>query len=96
VNYQKARGTSAHSLTDNSDGLIAELESISYSSHVSIDIYSSLIPTDAHTLHGGEDHIFVGTFESCPDGWIEIGKVNLGSGVTLDGKSITHEGFKHF
>jgi thiamine-monophosphate kinase len=96
VNYQKVSGISAHSLTDNSDGLIAELEALSQASDVAIEIFAEFIPTDLHTLHGGEDHIFVGTFEKCPDDWIEIGRVSEGSGVTLDGVAITHKGFTHF
>ena len=86
----------AHSLTDVSDGLIAELESLAQASGVGIDIDSSKISTDIHTLHGGEDHVFVGTFKNLPVGWIEIGRVNASSGVRLDGKSITHRGFTHF
>lgn len=101
VNYEKVKGIAsssitANSLTDNSDGLIAELVSLSEASGVAIEILSKFIPTDVHTLHGGEDHIFVGTFEKCPVGWIEIGKVKAGLGVTLDGEAIAHQGFKHF
>lgn len=96
VNYEKVQGIKAHALTDNSDGLIAELQSISDASGVAVVISSTLIPTDIHTLHGGEDHIFVGTFEKCPTGWIEIGKVIAGSGVTLNEEPITHKGFTHF
>lgn len=96
VNYEKVQGITAHSLTDNSDGLIAELESLSKASGVAIEIFAEFIPTDIHTLHGGEDHIFVGTFEKSPEGWIEIGRVSEGSGVTLDGVAITHKGFTHF
>jgi len=85
-----------HSLTDVSDGLIAELESLGSASGVCIEIESSKIPTDAHTLHGGEDHVFVGTFTKLPSGWIEIGRVVNGAGVRLDGSAITHQGFTHF
>jgi thiamine-monophosphate kinase len=88
--------TLAHALTDVSDGLIAELESLSQASGVGIDVDSSKISTDIHTLHGGEDHIFVGTFTTLPEGWIEIGRVEAMSGVRLDGKVITHQGFTHF
>jgi thiamine-monophosphate kinase len=99
VNYSKIINldiTLTHALTDVSDGLIAELESLAQASEVGIDIDSSKIATDAHTLHGGEDHVFVGTFTSLPEGWIEIGRVDEGSGVRLDGKIITHQGFTHF
>jgi thiamine-monophosphate kinase len=96
IDYEKVMGISANSLTDNSDGLIAELESLSKASNVSLEISSAQLPTDIHTLHGGEDHIFVGTFEKCPAGWIEIGRVVAGLGVSLDGEPIASEGFKHF
>jgi thiamine-monophosphate kinase len=96
INYEKVKGISANSLTDNSDGLIAELESLSKASNVSLEIFSAQLPIDMHTLHGGEDHIFVGTFEKCPTGWIEIGRVVAGLGVSLDGEPIASEGFKHF
>ena len=96
VKYAKVKGITAHSLTDNSDGLIAELGSLSQASEVAIEIFSKFIPTDIHTLHGGEDHVFVGTFGKCPEGWMEIGNVVEGSGVTLDGAEITHKGFTHF
>lgn len=88
--------TLVHSLTDVSDGLISELQGIASDSHVGIELNSQNLPTDMHTLHGGEDHVFVGTFTKVPAGWIEVGKVVEGSGVKLDGVELTHEGFKHF
>jgi thiamine-monophosphate kinase len=96
VNYEKVLGIKANSLTDNSDGLIAELESLSKASKVLLEISSKNLPVDFHTLHGGEDHVFVGTFEKCPAAWIEIGRVVAGSGVSLDGDPIVSQGFKHF
>ncbi len=99
VNYskiEKLNASLAHSLTDVSDGLVAELESLASASSVSIAISSELIATDIHSLHGGEDHVFVGTFSQLPEGWIEIGKVGEGVGVTLDGQRIAHQGFTHF
>jgi thiamine-monophosphate kinase len=38
-------------------------------------------------LGGGEDHSLLATFDqgSVPDGWIEVGAVGVGEGVTVDG-----------
>ena len=99
VDYAKVEAldrSTVHSLTDVSDGLIAELEAIATASRVGIDLTSSFLPNDRHVLHGGEDHVFVGTFAKLPVGWIEIGKVTAGSGVRFDGSEISHEGFTHF
>ena len=85
-----------HSLTDVSDGLIEDLSSISKLSGVGIDLDSTKTTLDPHVLHGGEDHVFVGTFSAIPEGWIEIGVVTTEPGVRLDGKLISHQGFKHF
>ncbi len=85
-----------HSLTDVSDGLIEDLSSITKLSGVGIDLDSKKTTSDPHVLHGGEDHVFAGTFSVVPDGWIEIGIVTSEPGVRLDGVAITHEGFKHF
>ena len=99
VNYKKVQEldrTLVHSLTDVSDGLIEELNAIASGSGVAIELSSSLFGKDIHALHGGEDHVFVGTFSSTPAGWIEIGKVVEGSLVRLDGQVISHQGFMHF
>ena len=99
VNYEKLSHLdrlNVNSLTDVSDGLIEELTSIATMSGVGIEISSNFIQSEHHILHGGEDHVFVGTFREMPDGWIEIGRVTSGSGVRLDGELISHEGFKHF
>ncbi|WP_217899916.1 thiamine-phosphate kinase [Rhodococcoides kyotonense] len=93
----------ATSLTDVSDGLLADLGHICDASTVAIDVDTSrFVPSDdiasaAHRLGvpvfdwilgGGEDHAFAGTFPAdseLPDGWIAIGTVGEGSGVTVDG-----------
>ena len=93
---EKLDKKSCHCLTDVSDGLVAELESLASASRVSIEIESAKITSDFHTLHGGEDHIFVGTFTKLPEGWIDIGFVHSGEGVRIDGNHITHQGFTHF
>jgi thiamine-monophosphate kinase len=92
-----------HALSDISDGLISELGHISEASGVGISIDSNLLfagSEESHKsfiLHGGEDHHFVGTFpDEIPDGWIAIGKVISGNGVSVDGQSSHHEGFSHF
>ena len=46
-------------------------------------------------LNGGEDHVLLGTSTEVAPGFIEIGNVLEGSGVTLDGKEITAGGFAH-
>lgn len=41
-------------------------------------------------LAGGEDHAFAGTFSDSgdlPEGWVVIGRVHAGSGVTVDGST---------
>ena len=73
-----------------------ELSSIARLSEVGIELSSEHLKKDLHVLHGGEDHVFVGTFTQAPDGWIEIGKVVFGNSVRLDGEVITHQGFTHF
>ncbi|WP_247596278.1 MULTISPECIES: thiamine-phosphate kinase [unclassified Rhodococcus (in: high G+C Gram-positive bacteria)] len=97
----------ATSLTDVSDGLIADLDHIAEASSVAIDLHSESITLDdeivdaAHdlgssaldwALTGGEDHSFAGTFPadaSLPDGWIRIGWVREGAGVTVDGRKFS-------
>ncbi len=99
VEYEKVAKLNrafVHSLTDVSDGLVEELSSIARLSEVGIELSSEHLKKDLHVLHGGEDHVFVGTFTQAPDGWIEIGKVVFGNSVRLDGEIITHQGFTHF
>lgn len=48
-------------------------------------------------LHGGEDHRFLGTVSGdLPEGFFAIGKVIAGTGVTVDGTVVSHEGFDQF
>ncbi|MFC8181787.1 thiamine-phosphate kinase [Rhodococcus sp. NPDC057297] len=92
----------ATSMTDVSDGLIADLTHICEASSVAIDIEAErLVVSDdlkaaatelgvaalGWVLGGGEDHALVGTFRAgsmLPDGWVMIGTVRGGSGVTVD------------
>ncbi|MCQ4146165.1 MULTISPECIES: thiamine-phosphate kinase [Rhodococcus] len=103
--YQSAwdAAESAHSMTDVSDGLIADLRHLAEASHVRFDIFSAAVPTSPDVasaaealdvdpldwiLSGGEDHGFAATFGpevEIPSGWIVIGEVAAGSGVSVDG-----------
>ena len=50
-------------------------------------------------LNGGEDHAFAATFGSVadvPSGWVIVGKVNAGSGITVDGEPAQAAGWQHF
>jgi len=49
-------------------------------------------------LGGGDDHALLATFpERVPDGWLEIGTVSEGSGVTVDGREYDGPtGWTHF
>lgn len=53
----------------------------------------------AWVLQGGEDHAFVATFadeSAVPPGWVVIGSVSDGTGVTVDGESVVQSGWDHF
>ena len=50
-------------------------------------------------LQGGEDHAFVATFSDLahvPEGWVVIGSVVAGSGVTVNGEVVAQTGWDHF
>ncbi|MEV0946227.1 thiamine-phosphate kinase [Rhodococcus sp. NPDC049939] len=104
--YQAARAAAAagaHSMTDISDGLLADLGHICDRSGVGMslaranltvgdDIVAAAAAIGADhwdwVLTGGEDHCFAATFpagEALPEGWTEIGTVDDGSGVRVDG-----------
>ncbi|MGW4844620.1 thiamine-phosphate kinase [Nocardia brasiliensis] len=93
---------SPNSLTDVSDGLLADLGHIATASAVAIDLDSAALRDPAleqiaaaldadaaqWILTGGEDHAFVGTWPAgrpLPPGWVPIGRVCAGHGVTVDG-----------
>ncbi|MFM7874144.1 MAG: hypothetical protein ACKO8Y_05940, partial [Actinomycetota bacterium] len=46
-------------------------------------------------LGGGEDHVLLGSASAPIPGFVVIGKVLAGSGVTLDGKEIWTAGYSH-
>ncbi|MDV6276065.1 thiamine-phosphate kinase [Rhodococcus erythropolis] len=98
--YQSAwdAAESAHSMTDVSDGLIADLRHLAEASHVRFDILSETIPTapdvpsaaealDVDPLHwilsGGEDHGFAATFAP---------EVEIPSGWTVIGQVVPGSG----
>ncbi|MBF6128329.1 thiamine-phosphate kinase [Nocardia brasiliensis] len=91
-----------NSLTDVSDGLLADLGHIARASAVAIDLDSAALRDPAleqiaaaldadaaqWILTGGEDHAFAGTWPAgrlLPPGWVPIGRVCAGHGVTVDG-----------
>ncbi|AFU04275.1 thiamine-phosphate kinase [Nocardia brasiliensis] len=93
---------SPNSLTDISDGLLADLGHIAASSAVAIDLDSAALRDPAleriaaaldadaaqWILTGGEDHAFAGSWPAgrpLPAGWVPIGRVCAGHGVTVDG-----------
>ncbi|MEJ5998751.1 thiamine-phosphate kinase [Corynebacterium sp. H130] len=86
-----ARATGATSMTDNSDGLVADLGTIAERSKVTIDLESDAIAPDelqlkaaellgadpwAWILGGGEDHTLLATTaQAVPSGFRRIGRV---------------------
>ncbi|MGK8490267.1 thiamine-phosphate kinase [Nocardia asiatica] len=98
-----------HSLTDVSDGLLADLGHIAAASDAGIDLdpaalrdpalerIAARLDADAAQwiLTGGEDHAFAGTWAAdrpLPPGWVAIGRVVAGRGVTVDGVTPTGGG----
>jgi thiamine-monophosphate kinase len=108
IEYQKYRNIFAklNCAIDVSDGLVSDAAHLAQASNVGIDLHSEILrrselrELDAENcldwvLNGGEDHVLLGTSTVAVPGFIEIGKVLEGSGVTLDGKEITAGGFAH-
>ncbi|MGF0255460.1 thiamine-phosphate kinase [Rhodococcus erythropolis] len=101
--YQSAwdAAESAHSMTDVSDGLIADLRHLAEASHVRFDIVSAAVPTSLDVasaaealdvdpldwiLSGGEDHGFAATFG--PEVEIPSGWTVIGSVAAGSGVSV--------
>jgi thiamine-monophosphate kinase len=91
---------------DVSDGLVSDAAHLAKASNVRIDLNSdslrrsSLKEIDGEifmdwVLNGGEDHVLLGTSAHTIPGFIEIGTVLAGSGVTLDGREIAARGYSH-
>jgi thiamine-monophosphate kinase len=96
-----AAAAGATSMIDISDGLLAEARHLSEASGVAVDVrrdaFEVAEPLQAvgaalgadplqFILGGGDDHALLATFpDRVPDGWLEIGTVSEGSGVTVDG-----------
>jgi len=103
----------ATAMIDVSDGLLAEARHLSESSGVAIDVrrdaFEIAEPLQAvgaalgadpieFVLGGGDDHALLATFpDAAPEGWLVIGAVAAGSGVTVDGAAYDGPtGWTHF
>lgn len=96
-----AAAAGAHAMIDVSDGLLAEARHLAEASGVAIDVrrdaFEIAEPLQAvgaalgadpiqFVLGGGDDHALLATFpDAPPEGWLVIGSVSDGTGVTVDG-----------
>jgi len=108
INYQKYRESMGklNSAIDTSDGLLLDASRIAQASKVRINLYTEnmrssplhLLNSEKYlnwVLNGGEDHKLLGTCSEALEGFIEIGRVESGTGVFLDDKAISISGFEH-
>lgn len=100
----------ATSMIDVSDGLLRDGARVAAASGVRLALESRLLDPDLAVvreavgdaalecvLAGGEEHSLVATFPGdLPDGWRPLGRVEEGTGVTLDGRPETARGWDHF
>ncbi|GAB3940203.1 thiamine-phosphate kinase [Corynebacterium tapiri] len=98
-----ARATGATAATDNSDGLVPDLDLLARRSHVGINLDADALQPDdllqragelcgvdpwEWVLTGGEDHTLIATTASeAPSKFRTIGEVIRGEGVTVDGQA---------
>ncbi|GAB3616792.1 thiamine-phosphate kinase [Okibacterium endophyticum] len=86
----------ATAMLDVSDGLSLDAERLARASGVRVDVSAEAVRAIAaegnlqRGLRGGEDHALLATFppSSVPEGFVEIGRVRSGSGVTVDDSPI--------
>lgn len=99
-----ARATGASAMTDNSDGLVADLSTLARRSSVGINLDRGAIAPDSllykagaaldvdpweWVLAGGEDHTLLATTaKEAPSGFRVIGAVTRGQGVSVDGQLV--------
>ena len=97
-----------NAMMDISDGLIVDAGRLAQVSGVAIHLDTSLLPlvnmvdqnaAKRYALFGGEDYVLLFTLPSvveAPTWAIEIGRIQRGSGVYLDGCLSDSRGFDHF
>jgi thiamine-monophosphate kinase len=107
---REAATRGATSMIDLSDGLLRDGSRVAAASGVVLALESSRMREDVEALRdvvgeqaaecvlaGGEEHSLLATFSNeLPSGWRQLGRVELGQGVTLDGHPQTARGWDHF
>jgi thiamine-monophosphate kinase len=107
---REAATQGATSMIDLSDGLLLDGSRIAAASGVSLALDSGLLRADIEDLRevvdeqadecvlaGGEEHSLLATFRGeLPSGWRQLGRVEAGHGVSLDGRPQAARGWDHF